>query len=202
MVFTLDVRIKGLKEFGTLTRNFPRATIRLNKDIRKKLANTLIEEMRKEVARPKKYASSIATGHLYKDIYSRDFSKGPHAGETRVYFGKPRSDYAIFVDRGFANKKMPPVGGAYGIYRWVQAKGLEMRPRYRKYGKNSRTPGKIYGKPHIPTQEQTAYAIARWMKGRSHKGEQIVRKAFSKTKTKMDRIIDEEVDKVMKVYGF
>lgn len=197
MVFTLDVKIKGLKEFRTLTRNFPKATIRLNKSVREKLANTLIEEMRKQLTEKNK----VATGTLYEDIYSRSFSKGQFEGQTKVYFGKPRSRYAVFVDGGFMNKRMPPVGGTYGIYRWVQAKNLEIKPKYRKYGKKSKTPGKIYGKPYIPTQEQTAYSIARSFINKRHTGAQIVRKAFSKTKAKMDRIIEEEVNKVLRASG-
>lgn len=198
MVFTLEIKTKGLKEFRTLTRNFPKMAVTLNKKVRKKVAETLVDELVKQTRQHKK----VVTGHLINDIHSREISPN----ETRIYFGKPRSRYGTFVDSGSLNKSIPnptktTIG--YSIHQWIRVRGIQARPRYRKYGKGSKKQGQTYGKPFVPTQRQLAYMIAKHLaneKGRiapTH----ITRKAFSKTHRKITRLIDEEVDRILKIYG-
>jgi hypothetical protein len=196
MVFTLEIKIKGLEGFRNLTRNIPKMNITLNKEVRKKVGQTLIDELRKEVVRQRK----VVTKHLFDDIYSREVNPN----ETRVYFGKPRSRYAGFVDVGSLNKKPPSAEKTtigYSVYRWVTLKGLKATPRYRTYGKNTRKYGQTYGKPFTPTQRQLAYIIAKHLSQEKTEATHITRKAFSKADWKIKNIINEEVDRIMKIYG-
>lgn len=195
MVFKLEIRTKGLKEFRTLTRNIPKMAVTLNKEVRKKAAETLVDELKKEVVRQKK----VVTKHLFDDIYSRAYKD-----KTRVYFGKPRSRYGTFVDSGSINKKPPSAEKTtigYSVYNWVLLKGLQARPSYRTYGKGSKKYGQTYGKPFTPTKRQLAYIIAKHLSQEKTSATHITRKAFSKANRKIDRLVDEEVDRIMKIYG-
>ena len=191
-MLSLELKVKGLEHFRTLTRNFPKATIKLSKDTRNKIADTLIDELKVQTRAHNK----VVTGHLLQDIYKKNYKD-----KTIVYFGKPRSAYAVYVDLGSKNKRPPnPMKKriGYSIYQWVLLRNLVAKQRRRKYpGTN-----KEYGKPYQPSQQQLAYMIAWHVAREKTKATHITRKAFRKTRRKIDRMIDEEVEEVMKLYGF
>lgn len=192
-MFSLELKVKGLERFRKLARNFPKAMIRLNSDTRNRIADILIDELKAQVRSHKK----VVTGHLIDDIYK----KTSKMNVTTVYFGRPRSAYAVYVDLGSKNKRPPnpmKVRIGYSIYHWVLYKSLTARQRRRINPKTN----KPYGKPYIPSKQQLAYMIAWHVARERTKATHISRKAFRKTRRKIDRIIDEEVEKVLKIYGF
>jgi len=190
-MFSLHVSVKGLEKNRKLVRNFPKALIRLSVDTRREIAKTLVHELVTQTRAHKK----VVTGHLINDIYYKMYKN-----KTTVYFGKPRSAYAVFVDLGSKNKKPPnPMKTriGYSVYAWVLLRGLTARPRRRTY------PGtkKQYGKPFTPTRKQLAYMIAWHLAREKTQATHITRKAYRKVQRKIDRIIKEEVDRVLSIYG-
>jgi len=190
-MFSLQLNVKGLKESRKLVRNFPRAMVSLDTNVRKEIAKALIDELILQTRAHKK----VATGHLINDIYYRTYKN-----KTTVYFGKPRSAYATYVDLGSKNKKPPnPLKTriGYSLYAWVLLRGLVARPRRRTY-----TGTKIqYGKPYTPSRKQLAYMIAKHLAREKTQATHITRKAYRRVQRKIDRIIREEVDRVLSIYG-
>ena len=190
-MLSLELKVKGLERFRKLTRNFPKATTRLGKEVRKRIADELVDELVTQTRAHKK----VVTAHLINDIYSK-----VDRNRTVVYFGKPRSAYAVHVDLGSRNKRPPnPMKTriGYSLYEWVLLRGLQPRPRRRTY------PGtkKEYGRPFTPTRKQLAYMIARSLVKKRIKATHITRKAYRRTLRKIDRIISEEVERIARIYG-
>lgn len=187
-MFHLEIKTKGLKEFRTLYRNFEKMNITLSKKVREKMANIVIQELRNELVKSKK----IATKHLYEDIYSREVNPN----ETRVYFGKTRSAYGVFVDLGSKNISPPNPNSkkiGYSIKDWINMRGIKPIAMY---------PGAKYPRKKPPTMEQLAYAIAGGMAEKRRKTKYITRKALSKADSRIRKEIDREVSRVMDIYGF
>ena len=187
-MFKIEVKTKGLKYLRPIIRNFPKMNVTLSKKVRKKMAEIVVQELRKQLVRSRKVASK----HLYDDIYSREV--GPN--ETRVYFGKPRSAYGSYVDLGSKNINPPNPNTkkmGYSIKEWIQMKGIKPQAMY---------PGARYPRKTPPTMEQLAYAIAKGITKKRKRVKDITRKALSKADSRIRKEIDSEVKRVLDIYGF
>ena len=187
-MFKIEIKTKGMDKFRKLERNFPKMKITLSKEVRKTVANIVVQELRKQVVQ----SGKVATWSLYDDIYSREINPN----ETRIYFGKPRSAYGTFVDAGAKNKRPPnPFRRAigYSVKEWIQMKGIKPVAMYH---------GAKYKRRKPPTMEQLAYAIAGGLARNRRRATHITRKALSKADSKIRKEIDQEVSRVLDMYGF
>jgi len=187
-MFKFEIKTKGLDDFRPLVRNFPKMQVTLSKEVRKTMANIVVQELKKQVIQ----SGKVATWSLHDDIYSREISPN----ETRVYFGKPRSAYGTFVDMGAKNKRPPNPNirkHGYSVKEWIQIKGIRPKANY---------PKAKYPRKKPPTMRQLAYAIAGGLASRKRAATYITRKALSKADSKIRKEIDREVDRILDIYGF